>query len=181
MAPALLRYFSMHSIVWWSTVTLVLVATITDIRWRRIPNWLVLPFLAAGVLASVVGSGFVGLRRSLGGIAVATVVLGVLCWLRGMGMGDLKLCAAVGAWIGSSQLSMALLVTAIAGGVMALVWASLHGSISRSFDGAGDLVFGLHTRGIKPHPTLVLTNPSAQSMPYAPAIAIGTIFSFFTS
>jgi hypothetical protein len=32
----------------------------------------------------------------MGGIALAAAVAGVLCWLRGMGMGDLKLCAAVG-------------------------------------------------------------------------------------
>ena len=41
-----------------------------------------------------------GLGQSMGGIALAAAVTGGLCWLRGMGMGNLKLCTAVGAWIG---------------------------------------------------------------------------------
>jgi len=53
--------------------------------------------------------------------------------------------------------------------------------LSASLDGSSDLVSGFWTRGIRPHPRLVLDNPSARTMPYAPAIAIGTIFSFFTN
>jgi prepilin peptidase CpaA len=96
-------------------------------------------------------------------------------------MGDLKLCAAVGAWIGPAQLGTALVATGIAGGLLALIWAACHGSLSKSLDGAGDLVSRFWIKGIRPHPTLVLDNPSARAMPYAPAIAIGTMFSFFTT
>ena len=35
----------MHSFAWWPTVIVLAVATFTDLRSRRIPNWLVLPFL----------------------------------------------------------------------------------------------------------------------------------------
>jgi Flp pilus assembly protein protease CpaA len=42
-----------------------------------------------------------------------------------MGMGDLKLCAAEGGWIGPGQLGIALVATSIAGGVLALIWAGL--------------------------------------------------------
>jgi len=48
------------------------------------------------------------------------------------------------------------------------------------FQGAGDLVFGLPKLGLRPHPEMVLSNPLARKMPYAPAIAIGTIVSFFS-
>jgi len=75
----------------------------------------------------------------------------------------------------------ALVVTGLAGGALALIWAACHGSLSASLDGSSDLVSGFWTRGIRPHPRLVLDNPSARTMPYAPAIAIGTIFSFFTN
>jgi prepilin peptidase CpaA len=115
----------------------------------------------------------------MGGIALAVAITGVLCWLRGMGMGDLKLCAAVGGWIGPGQLGIALVATGLAGGVLALVWAAWHGSLGESLEGAGDLVSAFWSKGVRPHPSLVLDNPSARSMPYAPAIAIGTIFSFF--
>jgi prepilin peptidase CpaA len=169
----------MHSIEWWPILTLLAIATVVDIHSRRIPNWLVLPFLAAGVIVNTASYGVNGLGKSAGGIALAVGVTGVLCWLRGMGMGDLKLCAAVGAWIGPGQLAMALVATGIAGGVMALIWAACHGSLGRSLEGSGDLISAFWTKGVHPHPSLVLDNPSARTMPYAPAIAIGTIFSFF--
>ena len=42
----------MHSFAWWPTVIVVAVATFTDLRSRRIPNWLVLPFLGLGIVVS---------------------------------------------------------------------------------------------------------------------------------
>jgi prepilin peptidase CpaA len=170
---------NMHSMAWWPVLTLLAIATVVDLHSRRIPNWLVLPFLAAGVLVNTASHGVRGLGQSVGGIALAAAVTGVFCWLRGMGMGDLKLCAAVGAWIGPGQLGMALVATGLAGGVLALIWAAWHGSLRESLEGASDLVSAFLTKGVYPHPSLVLDNPAARSMPYAPAIAIGTIFSFF--
>ena len=79
---------NMHSIAWWPTLTLLAIATVVDIHSRRIPNWLVLPFLAAGVIVNTAGHGVKGLGQSMSGIALAAAVAGVLCWLRGMGMGD---------------------------------------------------------------------------------------------
>ena len=172
---------NMHSIAWWPILTLLVMATVVDIHSRRIPNWLVLPFLAAGVVVNTAGYGVKGLGQSMGGIALAVAVTGILCWLRGMGMGDLKLCAAVGAWIGPAQLGMALVATGLAGGVLALIWAACHGSLGESLEGASDLVSAFWTKGVRPHPSLVLDNPSARTMPYAPAIAIGTIFSLFAT
>jgi prepilin peptidase CpaA len=169
----------MNSVVWWATVSLVLVAAVWDVRTRRIPNRLVLPFLVAGLAFSAGRHGMAGFARSIEGIGLAVVAVGVLCWLRGMGMGDLKLCAAVGAWIGFTQLAVALVITAMAGGVMAIVWAARHGALEESFDGAADLAFGAVRRGFRPHPVLTLDHPRARGIPYAPAIAVGALFSFF--
>lgn len=169
----------MNSVVWWATSSLVLVAAVWDVRTRRIPNRLVLPFLVAGLVFSAGRYGVAGFARSMEGIGLAASAVGVLCWLRGMGMGDLKLCAAVGAWIGFAQLALALVITAVAGGVLAIVWAAQHRALGESFDGAADLAFGAFGRGFRPHPVLVLDHPRARGIPYAPAIAVGTIFSFF--
>jgi prepilin peptidase CpaA len=169
----------MHSAAWWPTLIVLAVATVSDLRSRRIPNWLVVPFLISGIVVSLLEHGRAGIRQSLEGIALAVAVTGVLCWLRGMGMGDLKLCAAVGAWIWPSQMMVALVVTGLAGGAMALIWASRSGSLQASLDGAGDLICGALGRGFQPHAKLTLDHPAARKMPYAPAIAIGTIFSFF--
>ena len=170
----------MHSIAWWPTLIVLVIATFTDVRSCRIPNWLVLPFLVAGVAVSGWVHGWQGVEQSFLGIALGTMVLGVFCWMGGMGMGDLKLCAAVGAWIGPAQLLFALVITGMVGGIMALCWAVVGGFLGELLRGTGDLLFGLRKRGLRPHPELVLNNPLTRKMPYAPAIAIGTLISFFS-
>ena len=171
----------MHTnlITGWSTLSLVALAAAIDVHCRRIPNLLVVPFLVAGLAFGAQQHGLPGLEKSLGGVALAAVALGVFCWLRAPGMGDLKLCAAVGAWIGFTQLGVALVITAIAGGAMAILWTARRGGVGESFDGAGDLLFGFAQGRFRPHPILSLDNPRAHKMPYAPAIAIGTLLSFF--
>ena len=136
--------------------------------------------MLAGICVSGWLHGWSGIGHSLAGLAVGALIFGILCRLGGMGMGDLKLCAAIGAWIGPTQLLFALAITSIAGGVMALCWAAAGGFLGELFQGAGDLVFGFKKRGLHPHPELVLSNPQTRKMPYAPAIAIGTIVSFFS-
>jgi len=168
----------MHSIAWWPTLIAVAIATVWDIRERRIPNWLVVPFLLAGLVIAVVRGGWSGLGESVLGISLGGLLMGALYWLGGTGMGDVKLCMAIGAWIGPRQLGIALVVMGITGGVMAMLWAARGGYLRESLDGAGDLITGLGKRGFQPHPTLRLANPAARKMPYAPAIAIGTLFSF---
>ena len=170
----------MHSIAWWPTLVVLITVTFTDLRSRRIPNWVVLPFLLAGIVVSGWIDGWSGIGHSAAGMALGGLLFGVLCWMGGMGMGDVKLVAAVGAWIGPSQLLTALVLTGIAGGVMALGWAAWSGFLGELFHGTGDLVFGLKKRGLRPHPELSLKNPLARKMPYAPAIAIGTLASFFS-
>ena len=170
----------MHSIAWWPTLIVVTVATFTDLRSRRIPNWLVLPFMAAGVTVSTWIHGWHGLLQSMSGLALGGLLFGILCLMGGMGMGDVKLCASIGAWIGPSQLMLALVITGFAGGVMALCWAIAGGFVGDLFKNTGDIFVGFKNHGLRPHPELVLDNPSARKMPYAPAIAIGTLISFFS-
>ena len=162
----------------WPTTALVVAATITDLRSRRIPNWLVLPFLLMGLLVSALSRGWSGLEQSALGVLLAGSVLGVFCWLGGLGMGDLKLYSAIGAWIGPSQLGVALVMTGLVGGVMALCWALADGFLAEMLRSTAGLIFRLGTRGLRRQQTLTLENPATRKMPYAPAIAIGTILSF---
>lgn len=170
----------MNSVAWWPTLIVLSIATFTDLRSRRIPNWLVLPFMLAGLVASCWMHGWHGLEMSLAGLGLGAVLFGVLSVMGGMGMGDVKLCAAIGAWIGPTQLLTALVMTGIIGGIMALCWAAFGGFLGELFRGSGDLLFGLKTRGFRNHSELVLTNPMTRKMPYAPAIALGTLISFFS-
>jgi prepilin peptidase CpaA len=170
----------MRSIAWWPTLIVLAVASFTDMRSRRIPNWLVLPFMGGGIAVSGWLHGWNGIGQSVGGLALAAAVLGVFSRMGGMGMGDVKLYAAIGAWIGPSQLLLAMVITGLAGGLMALGWAVYGGFLGDLLRGSGDLIFSLRKRGLRPHPELVLANPLTRKMPYAPAIAIGTLISFFS-
>jgi len=164
----------MHSFAWWPTVVVLVVATFTDLRSRRIPNWLVLPFFLCGVAVSSWLHGWHGAAQSLEGAALGFLLFGLLFWMGGMGAGDVKLCTAVGAWIGPSQLFIALVLTGLVGGAMALIWAACGGFLKELFQHTGDLLFRR-----KGHEEAVLSNPMRRKMPYAPAIAIGTLISFF--
>ncbi|GGA61305.1 hypothetical protein GCM10011507_10980 [Edaphobacter acidisoli] len=170
----------MHSIAWWPTFAVLAIATVTDLHSRRIPNWLVLPFLVAGIGVSTWMHGWHGLGHSLAGVATGAALFGILFVMGGMGMGDVKLCAAIGAWIGPQQLLLALVLTGIVGGIMAIGWAVAGGFIGELFQGTSDFIFGAAKRGLRPDPAINLNNPQKRKMPYAPAIAIGTLISFFS-
>jgi prepilin peptidase CpaA len=167
----------MHSFAWWPTLIVLAVATVTDLRSHRIPNWLVVPFMAAGIMVSTWFHGWHGLGQSMGGLGLGVLLFGFLFWMGGMGAGDVKLAAAIGTWIGPSQLFFALVVTAMAGGVIVLVWAAFGGFLKELFTGASNLTFGLKNREVREE--MVIANPLKRKIPYAPAIAIGTLISFF--
>ena len=168
----------MRSAILWPTLVALGIACYSDIRSRRIPNLLVLPYLLSGLAADCYLFGWSGLSSGLQGIALAMLICGPFCYLRGMGMGDLKLCAAVGAWIGPRQLAFALVMTFVSGALIGIAWAIGTRSLSRSLSNTGDLLLGFARNGIRPHDSIVLDNPNAFKIPYAPAIALGTLVSF---
>jgi prepilin peptidase CpaA len=168
----------MHSFAWWPTLAVLAVATFTDLRSSSIPNWLVLPFLLAGIAVSGWLHGWHGIGQSFAGLGLGVLIYGFFFCLGGMGAGDVKLCAAIGAWIGPGQLFIALVLTGIVGGIMVLCWAIFGGFFKELFTGTSDLVFGWKERRSDGTSELVLSNPLKRKMPYAPAIAIGTLISF---
>jgi len=163
----------MQGFVYWPTAAVLVVATFTDVRSRRIPNWLVAPFLLAGIAVAGWFHGWHGVGSSLAGAGLGLLIYGVLFWMGGMGAGDVKLCAAIGAWIGPGQLLISLIFTGLAGGAMALAWALIGGFVRDLFLHTGDILFGSKERG-----EVVLSNPLRRKLPYAPAIAVGTLISF---
>ena len=105
-----------------ATALLVCTAALTDVRWRRIPNLLTFPAIGLGLVFHLATAGWEGLFFSLSGAVLAPVVLALLHAGRGFGMGDLKLVAAIGAILGPRLGAAAVLVSAIAGGLVAAVW-----------------------------------------------------------
>jgi prepilin peptidase CpaA len=80
-----------------TTVVLLVAATVTDIRFRRIPNYLTFPAIAAGLAIRSFSEGWTGLILGVAGGILAPVILMLLRMFRRLGMGDLKLAVAVGA------------------------------------------------------------------------------------
>jgi len=159
----------------------VAAAAILDLRTRRIPNGLTVPALALALVLR----GIMGVDPFLGGLMAAGLAF-LICLpvfaLGGLGGGDAKLLTAVGAFVGMDRLWGALAVTAIAGGVFALVSILLR---RRTRETAWNMymIFGkLRTRsaygGWKEDSGdgLNIRSAGALTQPYGVAIAIGAIW-----
>ena len=107
-------------------------AGISDLRTRRIPNWLTLPAFLLGILLNGFLDGVPGVLHALGGFVGAFLIYFLLYTLRAMGAGDVKLMAAVGAVVGWSVWLRIFLVTAILGGICAIVLSLWTGRLRQT-------------------------------------------------
>ena len=119
-------------------LALLIVALITDLRDRRIPNILVLAGLVIGVAGHVWFSGVTGLVLAASGMCV-----GLLCLLPfyisgGMGAGDVKLMAMCGAFLGPVHVVVAAVAALVVGGVIGTVWFSMQLRSTESADPQDD-------------------------------------------
>ena len=147
----------------------------TDLRARRIPNALVLLGLAAGLFLNARAEGIAGIGSSLLGFAVGLALFLPFMLLGGMGGGDVKLLAALGSLVGPGDVVKLALVAALAGGALALARVAWEGRLRSTLAGMAGLVLFWMSTGLRPSPELNLSNPSTIRIPYAVAIAAGTI------
>ena len=150
---------------------LLAIACVTDLRSRRIPNALVLATLAAGFAFSIaVAPVLPGLGRSIGGAATGLAIWLPFWVLRKIGAGDVKLFAAIGAWLGPTNTVTAALSAAILGGVLTLLWLVWEQGVGRTARG---LVLGAASvqSGVKAPGLLVVE--STKRVPYGLALAAG--------
>jgi prepilin peptidase CpaA len=104
-------------------IGVLIAAAITDLRDRRIPNVLTLSLLAAGLCRGAMLGSWAGLgHASLGMLAGAAIPL-FLFAISALGGGDVKLMAAIGAWVGAGPVLMILAVEAVLGLVIVLFQA----------------------------------------------------------
>ena len=156
---------------------LVLVAAIYDIRFRRIPNWLVLTGFCLGVAFNTYFLRVDGLILSLLGAALAFAVYLPFFALRAMGAGDVKLMIAVGAFVGAKNWLILFLMTAILGGILAICLLVMRGGLIRAFKNVL-FILGQLARLRMPHhgdPALDVSHPRAVTLPHGVSIALGTL------
>ena len=100
--------------------TLLLLAAITDLRERRIPNWLTGGVAALYPVYLVLSPAPVAWPGALA-LALLVGVLGLVLFARALiGGGDVKLIAAVTLWAGLDHVALFALVTTLTGGVLGL-------------------------------------------------------------
>jgi prepilin peptidase CpaA len=90
-----------------------LAAAVTDLRTRRLPNWLTVPAFAAALVFHGVSGGLSGLGEALAGFAVGFGALFVLWLIGGGGGGDVKLMGALGAWLGPKGTLLVFFLSAV--------------------------------------------------------------------
>ena len=138
-------------------IAMVAAAAWTDLRTRRIPNWI-------PVSGAVIGVIFGGLS-SLAGAAVGFGIFIILYIAGGMGAGDVKLFSAVGALVGPQQLMIVFVFTGLLGGVAALALSLSRGRLRETLAKASGIAVGIRSL------------PAADSLrlPYGVIIAAGTL------
>jgi prepilin peptidase CpaA len=160
-------------------VVLVLIAAVCDIRTRSIPNPVTICGAAVGLLLNISLSGWAGAKASLLGLALGFAIFLPLFLVRGMGGGDVKLMAAIGAIAGPSNTFIIFILTAITGGVLAVALVLWRGALSGTFRNLGFIVTQL-MQGKPPHqdrPDLTIDHPHSLKLPYAVPIALGSLLS----
>ena len=109
------------------------IAVYGDVRRHRISNTLSLLGLTAGLGLQYLGSGLQGVTSGLLGVGVGLACFAPFYLLRSMGAGDVKLLAAVGAFLGPQGAFYAALFSLLAGGLGAIgyvLWRALRASVS---------------------------------------------------
>ena len=156
------------------------IASVYDLRERRIPNRLTGSFLAAGLLLHFALGGWGGLRSAALAALTAGGLFLVFFIAGGMGAGDVKLMAAVGAITGLAPLQLVMLATVGAGAVFALALAGYHGQLRQTLRNVVELLLHHGRRGLRPHPEMNLANPKGLRLPFALPIAAGCLITLCT-
>jgi prepilin peptidase CpaA len=90
-----------------------------------------------------------------------------------MGAGDVKLLAAIGSWLGPVGALWTALYGAMAGGVLALVVAASRGYARKALSNVGTILMTWRTVGVRPVPSLTLSDAGSVRLPYALPLAVG--------
>ncbi|CAM3152726.1 prepilin peptidase [Janthinobacterium lividum] len=161
-----------------------------DLRSRRIPNRLVLCGTLAGLLLNTAvpaGSGLfdpafggLGLLQALAGAGAGLALLLPMYLLRALGAGDVKLMAMCGAFLGPLGILEAVLLTCLAGGVLALAAALAGRRLRQVLKNTCDMLLGALLHSLAGGVASIAEPPAASGrLAYAFAIASGTGLQLF--
>jgi leader peptidase (prepilin peptidase)/N-methyltransferase len=111
----------------WTLIAL----TMIDVDTQLLPDSLTLPLVWLGLLVNLNGT-FTDLRSAVIGAAAGYLLLWAVYWCfkwatgkEGMGYGDFKLLAAIGAWLGWQVLPLVILLSSLVGAVIGITFIAL--------------------------------------------------------
>ena len=158
-------------------IAVLLVAAIYDLRFRRIPNWLNLSGVILGVAVNTLLFARNGFLAAVLGITFSLLVYVPLYLIRGMGAGDVKLMAAVGAIAGPWNWLGIFVATALLGGLVALVFVACKRRLHETCFNVALVVTELSQCRMpsKSNSQLDVRHPRAFGMPHGVLIALGAL------
>jgi prepilin peptidase CpaA len=155
-------------------VVLSLIAGWTDLRSRRIPNWLTVPGLVIGVALNTLLGGWSGLKTSLLGALIGLALLLPFVLLRSLGAGDWKLAGALGSFTGPALLMDLLIASVFVAGLMAVALIVYKGRVRQTLRNIGHILISLVTFRL-PGAQVSLDNPESLKVPYGVALAFTVV------
>jgi prepilin peptidase CpaA len=159
---------------WIPAALLAMCAGILDWRYRRIPNWLTVSGLAAGIAVNMILYRWPGLKAALLGTLLGLGLLLPFVLVRSLGAGDWKLAGALGACLGPRQLLSVLMGTILVAGVMALAVVIWKGRLKQTLINIGHLLAALFSLRM-PGSEVSLDDPQSTKIPFGAAMAL-TVF-----
>ena len=144
-----------------------------DVRYRRIPNPVVLAALVAGLAFNTTFGGLAGTISSLQGLALAFVPMFLMHIFGAMGAGDVKLFGAVGAVLGIEMVPMALVLVIFLGGALAVYSMIRAGRVFSTLHGVMRIFVGILPGWEMPRFTM--PPDRRYTVPYGVAIMLGSI------
>jgi prepilin peptidase CpaA len=156
-------------------IPLAIVIGYYDVRYRRIPNSFVLAALVSGVAMNTIFGGLHGLYASLGGCALAFVLMFMLHVFGAMGAGDVKLFAAIGAVTGAHLVLPTFVVVVLTGGLLAIVSIIRAGVVMTTMQRVFQILVGLLPGWEMPR--FAVPSDRRHTIPYGVAITLGSIIS----
>lgn len=154
-------------------VPLAAVVIYYDVRYRRIPNPLVLATLLAGLAINTSFGGIQGTISSAEGLALAFIPMFLMHLFGAMGAGDVKLFGAVGAVLGVGLVPLTFVVVVMLGATLAVYSMLRAGTVFSTLQG----VFRIFV-GILPGwemPRFAMPSDRRHTIPYGVAIMLGSV------
>ena len=156
-----------------------LCAGFLDYRSRRIPNWLTFGSTATAIAYQYATAGQAGVQHAMGGWLVGLALFMPLFLLNGMGAGDVKLLAALGAWLGPAHATLLAIYSSMAGGLIAVPLAMRHRYLGTAFKNLGALAKFWWICGLRPLRRVSLDGGTGPRLAYAVPVFVGMVLTLW--